>query len=203
MPVPTVSGKFGRIVGDDEIRREVLEKLKLWILTYQAEVERQRGWEPRTLEQPASIISTTLLDIQAEDAFPLIAVAVKSAPSQRQASGMVGMEWLAEIAIWASGADADDTEMRVGAHVTAVRALLVQQVGSGPLITNVSGPETNYAIVADEKGRTVGMGGVRIRLGVQDALNDRAQIRTPPVDPYAVPLGLSEVTSVNVTTGLL
>lgn len=207
MPTPVISQRFGRIVCDDEVENELLARITDWVLAYQAEVERQRGWDARTLEAPASIIPMTLLDRQPEDAFPCIAVSVSgSGAASSSEDRELSMEWSATVTVWAMGADDADTRKRVGAHVAAVRALVSQQGGRGPLVANTGRPTTEYTMTAQDQasGRTIGAGIITFSVGVEGMLSELAGgMSTPPIDPYATVSGLGEVVAVNVTVGPL
>lgn len=204
--------RFGRILCDDEIENVVIAALTDWTITYQAEVERQRGWTPRSLPAPASIIPVALFEKQPEDALPCIAVGVERVTAARQAQAReIGMDWRCVVIVYVSGADEDDTRQRVRAHVAAVRAAMLRHVAGREddngdvIVTNIAYVSTDYSqqVYDDELKRTVGAGVIEYTLSTQDGLTTLpGGLRTPPVNPYADPSGLVEVEETNVTVGV-
>lgn len=197
------SNRFGTILCDDEIEDEILTKLKDWVLEYQAEVERQRGWAARTLTAPASIIPVALFERQPEDAVPCITVNVERVSASRMPqSGEAGMDWRLVVEVLAAGADDEDVRRRLRGHVAAVRTLLLQQGGAGPVVTMIRLTGTEYSPTGERAGRTMGVGVMEFLIGTQDASTRwRGGKTTPAVDPYAIPAPFVPVVSTNPTVG--
>lgn len=196
------SARFGRIVCDDELEDELVTKIEAWVLEYQAEIERQRGWTAQSLEAPASVIPVALLERQPEDALPCIAVRVErtsavATPQSRETA----MDWRLVVEVFAGGADDVDVRSRVRAHVAAVRALLMHHAPSGPLITNAKLVGTEYAPSIDAAGRTFGAGSIEFVVSTENVTKRYTGNRTPGVDPYEAPAGLVEVVDTNATIG--
>lgn len=196
-----VNQRFGRIVCDDEIEDEIVATLTAWTVPYLAEIERQRGWAARSLEAPRSIISATLLERQPEDALPCLAVTVERVSSGRTPQDRaVGMDWRVVVEAVAVGADEHDVRRRVRAYVAAARAVMLRHAAGGGLVSHVQLVTTEYSATFGQKGRRLAAGAIELRCAVDGMVQQHAgRMRTPPVDPYAVPAGLGTVESVQVS----
>jgi len=202
-PERVVSQRFGRILCDDELEDELIGKLAAWATTFQAEIERQRGWDARTLDAPRSIIPVALFERSHADSPPCITVYVQRIEGVTMgASRAATMDWRVGVEVIASGADVDDTRKRVRAHVAAIRTLLLQMGGSGPLITNMRLVSTEYTPTLEQNGRTLGAGVMEFVASVNDTVTKwRGGKSEPPEDPYDAPADLVAITDTNVTMG--
>lgn len=127
----TLAADFGPLLVETDVDAAVIDRLYLWMPTYLAQVERERGMANRTLHRPVRASYATVLD---DDGFPTkrlpaILVTTASTADAPELGGDDTYSTVYEVAVTAVVRGRTSHEARVLASLYAgsIRRLLLQQ----------------------------------------------------------------------------
>lgn len=182
---------FGSIVTIDQVKRAVVEHVDRWIETYLAEIERQNGLDPRTINQPASYITVDDegLNKWPEDQLPCVVVMCPgTSDTPRSTSEGVSAAFVVNIAVIVSSITAKDTSEVASYYGAAVNALMVQNQSLGGFAAGTVWRGVRLDDLAPDDGRTIAAVTNVFAVGVENVVQTGSfGLTEPPEDPYDVP----------------
>jgi hypothetical protein len=180
---------FRQIITRQDVEQAALDTLQIWIDTYLAEVERQKGITVRSLPRPRSWTRRNEFERWPEDQIPAIIVVSPglSDPPMGTGNGAFRADWDLGIAVVAEGQQTNSTRDLVGYYTAAIRALIIQRPSLGGFAMGVIWTGERYDDISDtEIGRTMASGQVLFQVTVEGIVSTKAgpvTPDTPPVDP--------------------
>ena len=201
---------YGLGYGRGELERRAIETLRLWIVAYIADYEREYGFTPRSLPvppTPESIHGGIDFETFSAELLPeLIVVTQPVGPVERYGEGTYGQWFSLDVAaIVTYEGSQDQTRMLADAYGTAIQKLIPQQGGFGYLPDGVTTFATRtrlqsaYALYfPDGTVRDIIRAVLMTRTFVENLVDDRSGPQVPPLDPYATPGPEPEATKVEV-----
>lgn len=201
---------YGGGIGRGDLEAHVLQTLRSWIVAYLADYEREQGIPPRTLPIPPTPESFHGgLDFQtfSSDLTPeLIVVCQPERTVERYGDGTYGAWFTVDVgAVCYVEGDQDRTRALADAYGTVLQKLLPQQGAFGFQADGVTDFATRtrleepYALsFVDESVRDIVLATTRVLTFLEALVVDYSGPRTPPTNPYAVPLPPSTANVVEV-----
>jgi len=183
---------FGRLIDEGDLEEAVETTVQLWLPTYLAEVERQKGLAPQTLSLPRSYSTVNEFYKWEEDNLPGIIVVspgTSPKPPVKEGNGSYRSWYRVGVAVVASGKNRDETRLITKLYSTALLASVMQHqdLGGDLGVEGIAWTGKRNSDVPDEQGRTLGSGQVTFDVEIRDVLNPRLGMLEPAADPYDDP----------------
>lgn len=182
---------FGRLLDVSEVEEAVIAALELWLPTYIAEVERQRGMTPESMPMPRSYSTVNEFVKWTEDQLPtIIVVSPGLAPTdpKREGDGTYRAWYRVGVAVIAAARDRETTRRISKLYIAAIRGAILQHAGLGDLeAAGIRWTNERNSDIPDEAGRTLGSGAVTFDIEMRGVINDRLGPAEPFDDPYDDP----------------
>ena len=202
---------YGTIVGRDGLENQILRTLRVWMVPYVADVERQQGLPPKSTPippTPESFTGGVDFETWEQDLSPQIITVVNPyGEVERFDGGAYGSWFEVQVAAGVYAQSQDDARILAGIYGTALQALLTEQ-GDFGLRATTDGwrgyAERTRMIEAarvewmnpDTRAQILTIVSVHTYLsGIAD---DFAGPAIPPVDPYALPEAWPEADKINI-----
>lgn len=202
----TISPAFGRLLTTNAVSSAVEAHLKLWIIPFLAEVERQIAVAPRTVAAPKSWETVSVFGKFDASALPSVVIAVDeiSGEPTRYGDGSYEATFPVAVAVVVGGRTPKDVQRNSMAYGAAVRGAMLHAfdpVGALGAVGMKWVGESYTEIDASDR-RTKGAAMVLFDVRVENVARDyvgRSLGTTPPADPYLAPDALATVQSVITT----
>lgn len=193
----TVYSSIGPLLTRDDIELGMLTHVQTWLVTYLAEVERQKGLAPRTIATPKSWEVVNEYTRYPEEQMPFVAVISPGrAPSKPliDGDGQVTAWWNLALGAIVATRDEKSAKVLAGYYGAAMRGLVMQMPMLGGWASGVEWTEERYDDFPRVTERTM----AAVRLGFTVEVESVLSIYTaprdpstfqpkPPADPYAPP----------------
>jgi hypothetical protein len=199
---------FGPLVVETDLTNAVIAKLKLWLPTYVAEVERQQNLDPRSLPLPRSYSIRTTPTKWREDQTPAV-IAVSPGlfgDPERDGEGQWRAPWGVSVITVTAAVDQENTDYASKMYAAAIRGALLQNQPVDDAGSTVRWLDEEYTDIPTDRDRSLAGARVDFELLVPCAVDEQAGPwpgSDPPEDPYAVPPGWSTVTDPDLTVSPL
>jgi len=144
--VSTISPVFGRIVVAAQIEQHVTEVLQNWFPTYIREIEAQNALPVGVIPPPANYTSRNSFDALAGELIPkcvVISPGLADTPL-RDGSGWYRAQWQVGVGVATAQPTEEAAMMHTDIYGAAVRAIILQQVCSEDLISDVQFVNETY-----------------------------------------------------------
>lgn len=168
---------FGPLVVETDVDVAVVRTLRLWLPTYLAQAERDRGLADRLLARPVeeSYANTLEDDEFLDHRLPAIIVttAQTSGEPLKDGRGIYSVPWLVVVSSVVRGRTPPETRAVAALFGGCVRRCLVQQADLGGAVQGVWWVASNVAAVPDvtDQGRYLAAGINRFTVLVDEALD--------------------------------
>ena len=146
MTSSAISPVFGRIVVAAQIEQHVTQTLQKWFPTYIREIEAQAGLSVGVIPPPANYTSRNSLDALAGELIPkcvVISPGLADAPI-RDGEGWYRAQWQLGVGVTTAQPTEEDAMLHTDIYGGAARALILQQVCDGDLISSVQFVNESY-----------------------------------------------------------
>ena len=202
MSDPTVSKIFGPILDKTDVENAMEEHLRLWLPTYLAELERQKGYEPETIRTPVAWLRSNDFSKWPEDHTPAILIISPGLVGDptREGSSVWSAPYGVGVAAVVSSIDRDSTRKLAGFYGAAIRAAVLQHPSLGNFARDTNWVDERFDDVPQEDERSLASAQEVFRVDVFGVTAGRTGPKTPPEDPYAIPADPPIATERNIDT---
>jgi len=180
---------FGRMFVPRDLEEAALATVRLWLPTYLAEIERQRGLDVQSIPTIGSYSTSNEFYKWNEDAIPaLIAVSPGRVPrrAERRANGQIDAWYRIGLAVIVGGADREDVRRISGLYGAAVRGGILQHQTLGDFgAETIEWTDERFTDIPNEQQRTLGSVQEFFEVLVPNVANWRLGRLVPEPDPYA------------------
>lgn len=193
---------FGPIIGGEQLEVAVKDTLKLWLPTYLAEIERQRGLDPRSLPMIRNFTFANELEKFPEDQLPvavIISPGIGGDLPTMDGEGQYTAKFICGIAVIVSADTQTNTNRLSKMYGAAIRACLLQQPSLGGFASGVEWQDERFDDIPSEDRRSLAAAQEIFHMEVSGITNERLGMAVPPDDPYAVPAEWPEAETVQVS----
>lgn len=193
---------FGRILDKTDAENAMEEHLRLWLTTYIAELERQKGFAAETIQTPVAWLRANDFAKWPEDQTPAIIIISPGLVGDPKAEG--NRVWSAPygvgVAAVVSSIDRPRTRALAGFYGAAIRAAVLQHPSLGGFARDTTWVDERFDDVPQEDERTLASAQEVFRVDVFGMTTGRTGPKTPPEDPYAIPADPPIATERNIDT---
>ena len=208
MTAPATSPRFGRLLVPSDIAVAAQAHLKLWLVPFLAEVERQRGLSPRTIKEPQSWEVASEFSKFDASKLPSLVVAIDEITGDpvRDGQGEYSAVFPCAVAAIVAGRTPAETLRNAEAYGAAVRGAMLYHMGMHSPELGIRGCKwkgESYTEVDVKDRRTKAASLVFFEIYVPDVARDYVGAplgTTPPVDPYLAPDALPTVDTTTIVT---
>lgn len=173
----SIHADFGPLIVETDVDGAVIGTLKLWLPTYLAQAERDRGLASRTLARPKpeSYANTLEDDEFLDHRLPAILVTTASAPAfTRMAGGVYEAIWTVAVSSVVRGDYPSITREIASVFNGCVRLCLTQQGHLDDFANGVRAVSSNLARVSDstDQGRFLAVGVSAFQVRTENVMDD-------------------------------
>lgn len=190
-----MTGLFGPIVTEADVRAAAIATIRLWLPAYTDEVARQK-----TLTLPTIRTYGTTGNPAEPDEMPgcfVIAPGLIGKP-ERHGDGTHSVLWALGVGVLVADTTFDAAIATAGAYGAALRALLVQHGDLGGFAQETTWADEETRPLAYERDRAVASASLMFEVRLASVVNRFGGPLTPPADP-TVPTPTTQVAGTGVT----
>lgn len=121
---------FGPIIVADQIELGAQVTLQKWFPTYLRELERNRGLDPNTIQDPITFNSRNTTELQPGEQLPkcvIISPGLASRPAS-DGAGNYRASWRLGVGVVFSDEDEETARLKVDSYAAAIRAMILQKL---------------------------------------------------------------------------
>ncbi len=191
---------FGNLTGADRVEAEVKATLEKWMLTYLAEIERQRAIPARSLPNIRHYVHVNEFTKDSEDQLPLCVIISPGIAEQAamQGDGSFNAKYVIGVGIVVSGSSQELSNNMAKWYGAAVRGALLQHQGLEGISVGIEWQDERFDDVPSSDSRNLASVQEVFLVEVPGITNERLGLMEPPEDPYDVPNGWPEAETVQV-----
>jgi hypothetical protein len=182
---------FGRIVSGADVEDWCEQLIRRWISTYLAEKERQDGLKAGALPRPRGWVVAPDVNKWPEDQLPTILLASTGVPAipQKGGDGRYRARFDMRVTSIVSASTERDSRRLAHRYTAALRALFTHRPSLDGHANGVDWVAEDYAVLAYDDQRTLGVSTVALFVQVDDVTTAGAGPATPdePLDPDIQP----------------
>lgn len=186
--------RIGPIIVGTDIQAAAKAHLRAWLPDYLAEIEREKGLEPRTLPMIRGWETTSEIRKWPETQLPACILVSSGTAGQTEKRGdgaVSGWFRLQAIAVAAANKEAATVEL-AQLYCAAIRSALMQHPSlrgnsEQGIADGIRYVAEGYGPIPDiaSKARSIAAAGVVVDLRIPELMNTRAGLAVPSEDPYA------------------
>lgn len=193
---------FGHVIDRDEFEVHVMGFIELWMSTYLAEMERQKGIVPGHLPRPRSYTQVNKFEKWTQEQLPAVIVVSPGITGKPAKTGdnVYRAKWTLGIGIVIAAATEMQNRKLIGTYTAAIRKLFLDKPSLGGFAMGTDWVGENFDDMPDDSRRSIAHGSVLFVVEVDGVAVGRSGPRTadpPPVDPLPDPGDWPVVTDVS------